>query len=83
MSSFGGSRTSASAPSKKTLNGPNHDEWVRQKERERDDLKHLAMLTQRKDKRLKQKSKEVAQATFESWVKKKSRYEKTQKLLKK
>ena len=66
-----------------SLNGPNHDEWVRQKERERDDLKHLAMLKKRKEKRLKEKAKEVAKATFESWVKKKSRYEKIQELLKK
>ena len=28
----------------KTLNGPSHDEWLRQKEREKDDLAHLKML---------------------------------------
>ena len=83
MSSFGGSRTGTSMSSKKTLNGPNHDEWVRQKERERDDVKHLAMLKKKKEKRVAEKAKEVAQATFDCWVKKKSRYEKVQQLLKK
>ena len=62
---------------------PNHDEWVRQKERERDDVKHLAMLKKKKEKRVAEKAKEVAQATFDCWVKKKSRYEKVQQLLKK
>ena len=67
MSSFGGSRTGTSMSSKKTLNGPNHDEWVRQKERERDDVKHLAMLKKKKEKRVAEKAKEVAQATFDCW----------------
>ena len=76
------STTASSGPGRsKTLNGPNHEEWVRQKERERDDQKHLATLQKRKEKRLAEKTKEAAQATFDSWVKKKSRYEKVLRLL--
>ncbi len=67
----------------KTLNGPSHDEWLRQKEREKDDLAHLKMLKKKKEKALKQKKKSDVEKSFNSWVKKKSRYEKIVDLLSK
>ena len=51
------SHSRSSVSKSKTLNGPSHDEWLRQKERERDDLAHLKMLKQRKEKTLKVKRK--------------------------
>ena len=77
------SHSRSSASKSKTLNGPAHDEWLRQKERERDDLAHLKMLKQRKEKTLKVKKKVAIEKSFNAWMKKKSRYEKMLTLLNK
>ena len=73
----------SSTSKSKTLNGPSHDEWLRQKERERDDLAHLKMLKQRKEKTLKVRKKVAIEKSFNAWMKKKSRYEKMLTLLSK